>query len=59
MTGVRFGPLEIYIHCDHYNCGAQALVWLEGRDPSPPSSDVVPDGWVTRGDKTYCPRHLL
>jgi hypothetical protein len=54
---VRFGPIEIYAHCDQYDCGAEGLVWLEGRDLSPPRADAVPDGWSARDGKTYCPGH--
>jgi hypothetical protein len=57
VTGARFGPLEIYARCDQYECGAEGLMWLEGRDPSPPSPDAVPDGWSARDGKTYCPGH--
>jgi hypothetical protein len=57
MTGARFGPLEIYIHCDHYDCGVEALVWLEGRDPSPPRDDRLPAGWTKRAGRAFCPGH--
>ena len=47
MTGVRFGPLEIYISCDHTECLAEKRVF----------SDDLPPGWTKRGKKTFCPDH--
>jgi hypothetical protein len=60
MTGVQFGPLEIFVNCDDPRCGAQAMVW----SGDPDNEDLfdfakyqLPQGWTWRNKKTYCPKH--
>jgi hypothetical protein len=43
----EYGGIEIYIHCDAAECGAEQRV----------HDDALPDGWSRRGKLTYCPTH--
>lgn len=39
--------IATYIQCDATECTAEQRVW----------DDSLPQGWIKRGKRTYCPDH--
>jgi hypothetical protein len=56
MSGVRFGPLEVFVNCDRAGCRAEGLIW-SGQPEDEIGEPPLPPAWTRDGGKTYCPRH--